>query len=375
MRSALTRHLVIGIALLAWSLAWAGTGAGPAGSAAFGEGRAAFMAKDYAKAMRLLKPLAEGGDAKAQVTVGIMYDFGHGVAKDPAQAIDWYEKAALQGIPVVQHDLGVKYFRGVDIKQDYAKAVHWWRMAAEGGLADSQYNLGYLYSRGLGVGQDDKAAAAWYEKAAVQDHAQAQYSLAVLFAFGRGVEADYARAAEWFRKAADQGMPQAQYNLGVLMENGQGVAKDAIAAREWYQKAASQGLEPAIKKLAGTEQPSLQTEGPPAGTPQAAPAVAGRPIHREDWIATQDPSRFTLQISSGPDERAVLNLLHRLDAGTDVAYFKATADNEQARYTALYGVFVNYTDAKNALSRLPADVQKGNPWIRKFAVIQQHLRQ
>ena len=120
-------------------------------SQTFEEGRAAYQEKDYEKALAILKPLAEQGDSQAQVTLGIMYDYGQGVDKDPQEAMKWYLKAAEQGVPVVQHDVGVKYFQGMGVPQSYEKAAYWWEQSANAGLPDSQFNLGLMYYRGLGV--------------------------------------------------------------------------------------------------------------------------------------------------------------------------------------------------------------------------------
>ncbi len=42
---------------------------------------AAYQKGDYATAISLFQPLAEGGDASAQVALGLMYDNGAGVAR------------------------------------------------------------------------------------------------------------------------------------------------------------------------------------------------------------------------------------------------------------------------------------------------------
>ena len=219
-------------------------------AASFEEGREAYLAKDYAKALSILKPMAEKGHAKAQVTLGIMYDFGHGVEKDPAIAVDWYEKAAAQGNSAVQHDLGVKYFKGQGIPQDYDKAAAWWRMAADNGVAESQYNLGLMYARGLGFDKDSPKAVNWYYKAAAQGHPHAQYSLGVMYSFGQGVPQDYTKGLSYFQDAAEQDIAQAQYNLAVLLENGRGTDVDLVGAKKWYQRASDAGIEQATQRLA-----------------------------------------------------------------------------------------------------------------------------
>jgi hypothetical protein len=49
---------------------------------------------DYATAMRLLRPLAEQGNADAQESLGKIYKWGKGVPQDKAEAAKWYAKAA-----------------------------------------------------------------------------------------------------------------------------------------------------------------------------------------------------------------------------------------------------------------------------------------
>ncbi len=57
----------------------------------------AYYKGDYATALRVLRPLAEQGEAQAQNNLGAMYAKGQGVPQDYAAAIVWYRKAAEQG--------------------------------------------------------------------------------------------------------------------------------------------------------------------------------------------------------------------------------------------------------------------------------------
>ncbi len=246
-------------------------------AASFEEGREAYLAKDYEKALSILKPKANQGHAKAQETLGTMYDFGLGVKKDTAKAIEWFEKAAAQGNSFVQHDLGVKYFKGIGITQDYDRAAAWWRMAADNGVAESQYNLGLMYARGLGFEEDSGMAVNWYSKAASQGHANAQYSLGVMYSFGQGVPQDYSKGLSFFQDAAEQNLPQAQYNLAVLLENGRGTEVDLPSAKRWYQRASEGGIEQATERLAAFNKPKAQP------TPAAA-------VKKEILPATKPPA-------------------------------------------------------------------------------------
>ena len=349
----------------------------------FEDGRAAYQAGEYDKALKILRPLAEQGNSQAQVTLGIMYDYGQGVETDPAEAMKWYIKAAEQGIPVVQHDVGVKYFQGMGVEQDYLEAAKWWELSASSGLADSQFNLGLLYYRGLGVEQDYKKAAELFSLAAEQDHSHAQYSLAVMNAFGHGMNKDYQEALKWFRKSADQGVAQAQFNLGVFYENGYGVDKDMDEARSWYQKAAELELPEAQKKLAELDekgsQPVPDKNAAPAekkSKPEPIPDVqsgiaenASHGIKREAWVYDQAADSYTLQLSSVLDENSALKFIHTYGLEDTAAYFRVKVKGT-IRYTVITGVYASHDQASAAIKSLPDDLQKNKPWVRNFGLLQ-----
>ena len=58
---------------------------------------AAYNRGDYVPAIRLFRPLAERGNAKAQSLIGSMYHRGQGVARNPARAFRWFSRAAARG--------------------------------------------------------------------------------------------------------------------------------------------------------------------------------------------------------------------------------------------------------------------------------------
>lgn len=144
------------------------------------EGERAYKSGDYSTALRVFRPLAAQGDAKAQSRLGNMYSKGNGVPQDYGQSAVWFHKSADQGFAKAQHNLGVLYEQGLGVGQDYAQAAFWYHKAAEQGLDASQVNLGILYEKGLGVGRDYAQAAFWYRKAANQGAEDAQQYLNTL---------------------------------------------------------------------------------------------------------------------------------------------------------------------------------------------------
>ncbi len=351
------------------------------------EGKQAYLSQDYERALEILKPLAEEGNSQAQITLGLMYDYGHGVEKNSSESIKWYRMAAEQGVPLVQHDIGVKYFQGQGVEQNYAEAAKWWEMSANAGIADSQFNLGLMYYRGIGIPKDYVKAAELFDAASLQGHGNAQYSLAVMYAFGQSKEKNYATALKWFNKAAEQNVAQAQFNLGVFHENGYGVSKDIDKAREWYQIAADQGLQEAVEKLralpahktaaATKTEPSVSmientttdtTEF--ASTKISPPNTSANELDLSDWLRQQAPDNYTLQLASVISKKDIINYIKSSKFDSNAGYIEVIV-NDITRYTAVYGLYTTYQDAELAVSELPLAIQQSTkPWVRNTGILQ-----
>lgn len=96
------------------------------------DGQAAYNTGDYATALRLWRPLAEQGNARAQNNLGVMYENGKGVAEDVNEAVRWYRLAAAQGYSGAQYDLGLAYAIGRGgVRRDPVRAYMWFSLAAQ----------------------------------------------------------------------------------------------------------------------------------------------------------------------------------------------------------------------------------------------------
>ena len=84
--------IVGGLIVAAQMLGIAGAIAGP-----WEDGMASYNRGDYVPAIRLLRPLAEQGNAKAQSVLGVMYRRGEGVARSSVRAFIWLSRAAARG--------------------------------------------------------------------------------------------------------------------------------------------------------------------------------------------------------------------------------------------------------------------------------------
>ena len=142
--------------------------AAPVAAGPYEDAAAAYNGGDYAAALRLLRPLANQGDAGAQFNLGLMYARGEGVPQNQAEAVNWFRLAADQGHVDAQNTLGFTYSFGAGVPQNYAEALKWYRLAADQGLASAQFFLGGMYANGQGVPQDYVLAHMWFNLSAAQ---------------------------------------------------------------------------------------------------------------------------------------------------------------------------------------------------------------
>ena len=149
-----------------------------------------------------LEKKARAGDTKAQLRLGIAFEFGEGVAKNLDEAARWYRIAADRGDPVAQTNLAYLYENGGASLRDPAEAAKWYMRAAVSGFARAEFNLGTLYLQGTGVERSDEEAAHWIGLAADAGCPTALAALGYLYANGKGVPHDPRKAADLMQKSA-----------------------------------------------------------------------------------------------------------------------------------------------------------------------------
>ena len=98
-----------------------------------------------------LQQRAASGDIAGQRSLGVAYDFGHGVQQNYVEAARWYQLAADHGDAIAQNNLGSLYENGLGVPKDYSKALALYQKSAAQGLAMAQNSFGRMYDLGMGV--------------------------------------------------------------------------------------------------------------------------------------------------------------------------------------------------------------------------------
>ena len=126
---------------------------------------AAHQKGDCATVLRLARPLADAGNARAQFMLALRYYRGRCETRNYQEAAKWFRRAADQGDSNAQFFLGMMSAEGEGIPQDHAEAAQWFSRAADRGDPEAQYNLGLAYATGIGVPQDNVSAHMWFNLA------------------------------------------------------------------------------------------------------------------------------------------------------------------------------------------------------------------
>jgi TPR repeat protein len=194
-----------------------------------------------------LQSRARGGDADAQIRLGLKLAEGGARTADYAQAARWFQAAADSGSPEARYDLAVMTGEGLGVKRDPVGATILFTEAAAAGFSLAEYRLGMAFQKGLGVKRDAAASVLWYQRAARHGVRQAQFVLAGLYAAGEGVTADPITAFAWYRVAEAQGDREAADKRVALyhaMSSQQRAAAQAQSAALISNVNGARGLSP-----------------------------------------------------------------------------------------------------------------------------------
>ncbi len=184
-------------------------------------GQSAYAAGRFIDALRIWRPRAEQGDARAAFGIGLLYDLGEGVEQDAAAALNWY------------------------------------RRAAEAGYVPAEFNVAVMFDSGTGTARNPTEAAFWYARAAAHGYARAEYNLAQLYQAGEGEPRNLEMAANWYAAAAAHGLSAAARQMASLREATQQATAAPYAAKPTLAPAVPTG--PRVAPVSGTGQ-SLEVE-------------------------------------------------------------------------------------------------------------------
>lgn len=160
------------------------------------------VAKDYCKAISLIRDAAEKGNRYGQLILGVCYEDGIGVEKNLNESFRLFQRSAEQGNVSAMNRVAVAYHFGKGVPADIQQAIKYYRMSAEKGHFEAQFTMGLLYEHGDGVERDMTKAFEWNSLAA-QQHGVAKILQARDYFNGWGTERNKAEALRLLESLKD----------------------------------------------------------------------------------------------------------------------------------------------------------------------------
>ena len=139
--------------------------AAPAVAGPLEDAVAAFEKDDYATALRLLRPLAEQGEVRAQHRLGVCTNTAPACRRITRRQRRGTARPLSRATPA-QAGLGVLYFNGQGVRKDYVRAHMWWNLNATQGYGQSFANGDNVAARmtPAQIAEAQKLAREWKPK-------------------------------------------------------------------------------------------------------------------------------------------------------------------------------------------------------------------
>ena len=170
-------------------------------------------------------------------------------------------------------------------------------------------------------------------------------------------QGDYQKAAAILQTMANDGDAEAQFNLALLYQQGRGVNPDNNLSSYWLAMAARQGLAQAYARLNNN---SIK--------PTQMAAKVKLSLSPEEWVATQDPKHYTLQLASSTNQQLIDKYYLENELAGQAGYYRSKREGEEW-YALVYGSYPSVQAAKDAIETLPQDLKKWSPWVRNIKSI------
>lgn len=212
---------------------------------------------DYAKALKVWRPLAQAGDADAQFNLGQAYKLGRGVPQDMNAALDWYQKALVQGHRQAEDAFGLLLFQ----QSRRVEAMPYLQRSAERGEVRAQYLVGLALFNGDLIPRDWVRAYALMTRASAAGVDQASAALAQM----------------------DRYIPEPQRRDGLALAAAMETRKAQATAPSLA--GASQPIRPApsTTPIRSAAVPPSQPAPPPMPTPKPMPVAQPAPASTGAW--------------------------------------------------------------------------------------------
>ena len=179
---------------------------------------------------------------------------------------------------------------------------------------------------------------------------------------------DYAKAIAIWMKLAEQGDPIAQYNLAVFYREGYGTNSNRSQSKRWFKAAAQHRLVQAANQFDKNIIKPIDEDNY-----QVAAGESATQNYSENdplgWVLIQNPKYYTLQLASSKSEEKIKQYYDENEMQGKGGYYKSERDGE-IWYYLIYGAYNSSGQANTDIAKLPEEIRKWSPWVRRLGNIQ-----
>lgn len=201
-------------------------------------GMEAYRAKDYTKALTLLKQAAELGHVNAMFKLSNIYsrESRHiGISENISESLKYFQMAAENNHTQSMVALGNHYYY---TQKNLVLAFQWYYKAAELGDKTAIKNVAKSYRDGTGVEKSGEKALEWYKKIAYyptkSPRREIILEIAKIYRDGiGGIKSDGEEAVKWLREIEDSQVVQL---IAEIYRDGLGLPADGEKALAEFKK-------------------------------------------------------------------------------------------------------------------------------------------
>ncbi|HEC13228.1 MAG TPA: hypothetical protein ENI80_08290 [Acidiferrobacteraceae bacterium] len=113
----------------------------------------------------------------------------------------------------------------------------------------------------------------------------------------------------------------------------------------------------------------LVTSDPVKVEVMAPTSSAPRPAARANWLQSQNPDHYTIQLLASRKQGAIQQYIEEHSLGGQVGHFKSLRGG-QIWFTLVYGAFATKASARQAIGSLPPSLRRTSPWVRRMGDVQ-----
>ena len=155
--------------------------------------------------------------------------------------------------------------------------------------------------------------------------------------------------AEIWKQLANRGNTAAMYNLA----NYYSSSNDDVKSKKFLNHAAKSGLVQAYLEM---NHAALSSAVGTTLTFESAPVV---------WLKNQAADKYTIQLASSRHEKSIIKIYSDYDLKAKGSYYHYQRSGKD-RYAVVYGAYDTVAAAKLAFTKLPEDLRKRAPWVRRI---------